>query len=87
MYCLDHERLPGSWLRQKTSSRSEYEITARVIIYFDTLRMITQSMVGRVIFIAASIPNPCTNHPFDASKLGIRTPKSAKSKRCRFDFR
>jgi hypothetical protein len=49
--------------------------------------MIAQSAVGWVFFIAAGIANPCTNHPFDAAKLGIRTPKSAKGKRCGLDFR
>jgi hypothetical protein len=48
--------------------------------------MITQRPVGRIFLIAAGIAYPRTNHSVDAPEPGIRTPKSAKSKRGGFDL-
>ena len=56
----------------------------RVIDNLDRLRVITQTVIGWVLFAPSCVSHTGTNHAFDATELGIRTPESAQCK-CR-DF-
>jgi hypothetical protein len=52
----------------------------RIKIDLNRFGVIAQPVVGRIFAAAAGVADAGTDNPFDAPKLGVRSPESAQSK-------
>ena len=49
----------------------------RVEVDGNGLGVVTHGAISRLLFLAAAVASSCAQHSFQASELGIRTPKSS----------
>jgi hypothetical protein len=58
--------------------------SGRVVIYLESLGMISKAVVGGISLCAARVANARANNSIDSPEPGIRSPESAHSKGRRF---